>query len=106
MLAQAVFDVLVNDDGSWNFYWERRKGDVPAVSPPNQVVGDYIQNETGVRLGRKEISSRITGLRASCRQLDELEALRNMDALFDEYETTKERCGESDDGSEVSTERL
>ncbi|KAI4280663.1 MAG: hypothetical protein L6R38_004264 [Xanthoria sp. 2 TBL-2021] len=103
-VKEAVFDVLVNDDGSWNFYWERRKGDVPAVSPPSQVVGDYIQNETGVRLVRKEISSRMSGIGASCGQLDRLEALRNMHALFDEYETTKERCEESDDGSEVSTD--
>ncbi|KAL8777520.1 MAG: hypothetical protein Q9213_007825 [Squamulea squamosa] len=88
---RAVCDDLANEDGSWNFH--REPGQKASLPGPNQVLTDYIREYTGIDLGSQAVGSHRMIMGRYWRKLEELDALRNMDALFREYDTSSEEDG-------------
>lgn len=56
----------------------------------------HISKETGCETNRKRVSSHMSAAWSYWRQLEDLRALRDMDALYVEYEATSESEGGSE----------
>ena len=62
----------------------------------NQLIGAYLERETGYRLDRKQVSHNRSMMGLMWRDIIAREALRNMDALYVDQEASDEGVGGND----------